>query len=131
MILDSSAIVAVVLRQPDWELIVARMEASPVIGVGAPTLTETSLVLAARLARDPRPKLARLLQVYGVVVVPFTQEHSTEATEAFLRYGKGRHPAALNFGDCLTYAGAKLADEPLLCLGDDFSRTDLRLVPLD
>jgi ribonuclease VapC len=60
-------------------------------------------------------------------VVDFMADHWTIAADAFLAYGKGRHPAALNFGDCMTYAVAKLADEPLLCLGDDFSATDLEL----
>jgi len=76
------------------------------------------------------PLLGRILQEYAVNVVPFSQEHWAEATDAFMRYGKGRHPAALNFGDCMTYAVAKLSGQSLLAVGDDFPRTDLRLEPL-
>jgi ribonuclease VapC len=88
------------------------------------------LVLSVRLARDARPKLARLLQEYEIAIVPFAAAHWDEATEAFLRFGKSRHPAGLNYGDCMSYAVAKLAGQPLLCLGQDFVRTDLSLVPL-
>ncbi len=64
----------------------------------------------------------------GVTVIPFTNAHNTAALDAYLRYGKGRHPAALNFGDCMTYATARLAGAPLLCVGEDFAQTDLALV---
>jgi len=63
-----------------------------------------------------------------VIVIPFGTDHWTAAHDAFLRFGKGRHPARLNLGDCMTYATAKLAGEPLLCLGNDFAQTDLPLV---
>lgn len=65
------------------------------------------------------------------MIVAFGEEHAAEALDAYSRFGKGRHPAALNFGDCCAYAVASLADEPLLCVGDDFSKTDLPLVRLD
>ena len=72
--------------------------------------------------------LVRLLEEADVDIVPFGEEHWPAAVEAFRRYGKGRHPAGLNFGDCLTYATASLAGEPLLAVGDDFAQTDLELV---
>jgi ribonuclease VapC len=65
--------------------------------------------------------------VLNIEIVPFTDDHYGVAVDAWLRFGKGRHPAALKFGDCLTYAIAKVAMRPLLCTGDDFARTDLRL----
>ena len=130
MILDSSALVAVILREPGCETVLAHLEAAGALGVGAPTLSETAIVLAARLERDPRPKIARLLQEYAVTVVPFTDAHWVESTEAFVVYGKGRHPAALNYGDCLTYAVAKLSGEAVLNTGGDFTRTDLEAVAL-
>jgi ribonuclease VapC len=99
-------------------------------GIGAPTLTEVSIVLGSRLGRDPMPLVGRVLQELGIVVIPFSQEHWAEATDAFMRYGKGRHPAGLNYGDCMTYAVAKLTGQPLLAVGDDFPQTDLELVPL-
>ena len=130
MIVDTSAIVAVVLREPGFQAVVDCLEGDEPVAVGAPTLTEAALVLSARLDRDARPKLARLLQEYEIAIVPFAAAHWDEATEAFLRFGKGRHPAALNYGDCMSYAVAKLADQPLLCVGRDFAQTDLSLVPL-
>jgi len=130
MIVDTSAIVAVVLRESGFQAVVECLEGDDPLAVGAPTLTEASLVLSARLDRDARPKIARLLQEYEIAVVPFAAAHWDEATEAFMRFGKGRHPAGLNYGDCMSYAVAKLADQPLLCLGRDFAQTDLVLVPL-
>lgn len=79
--------------------------------------------VSARMARDPRNEAE-------VEVLPFETEHWGAALEAFERFGKGRHPAALNFGDCLAYATARVRRQPLLCDGDDFSRTDLEIVPL-
>ena len=72
--------------------------------------------------------LIRWLQTLEVMVVPFTELHWHEAVRAYARYGKGRHPAALNFGDCLSYAVASMAKLPLLCVGEDFKQTDLLLV---
>ena len=130
MIIDSSALVAVILRELGCEAVLAHLETAGALGVAAPTLSETAIVLAARLGRDPRPKIARLLQEYQVTVVPFADAHWVESTEAFLAYGKGRHPAALDYGDCLTYAVAKLSGEELLATGGDFTRTDLEVVAL-
>ena len=94
-------------------------------GIGTPTLAETGLVLAARLRRDPRDLIVRLLDEFGVEVVPFGDAHWKEAIDAYQRFGRGRHKAQLNFGDCLTYAVARLAGEPLLYTGNDFAETDL------
>lgn len=78
------------------------------------------------------PDLVRsLLKRLEIAEIPFDSEHRRVATEAFMNFGKGRHPARLNFGDCMTYATAKVAQKPLLCIGGDFAGTDLELVPLD
>jgi ribonuclease VapC len=130
VIVDSSAVVAVLLRQPGYEPILEELARATDAAMGTPTLVETGIVLGARLGVPGRTLLARFVQESGLVVVPFGDDHWGAAVDAFLRYGKGRHPAGLNFGDCLTYAVARLADEPLLCLGDDFAQTDLQLVPL-
>ena len=127
MILDSSAIVAILLREPGHQKILDTLAAAEVIRAGAPTLAETGIVLSARMGVIGKTLLARFVAEAGLSVVPFGSEHWQIAVDAFGRYGKGRHPAALNFGDCLTYAVAKLANEPLLCLGNDFARTDLTL----
>lgn len=125
MILDTSAIVAVLLREPGWEGILRRIDEAPYCAVGAPTLAEAGVVLSARLAVDARGHLARFLQESGVDVLAFGEEHYVVAVEAWRRFGKTRHPARLNFGDCLSYAMARLAGQPLLFVGDDFAQTDV------
>ena len=130
MIVDSSALLSLIFAEPAAEAIADRLQTVPVVGIGAPSLTEVSLVLGSRLGRDPMPILGRLLQEFGISVVPFSEQPWAEATEAFMRFGKGRHPAALNFGDCMTYAVAKLSEQPLLAVSDDFPQTDLVMMPL-
>jgi ribonuclease VapC len=124
VILDSSAIVAILLREHGWEDLVAKLASEPT-GVGAPTLAETGVVLTAKIGKKARTLLARFVQEAGLTIVPFGQEHWRAAIEAYASFGKGRHPAGLNFGDCLTYAVARLADQPLLFVGNDLSKTDL------
>lgn len=127
MILDSSVIVAIVQREPGFDALVALLEDAEQLAIGAPTLTETAIVLEARFSLDSRVVLERFLRAFRVATVTFGPDHWREAARAFRRFGKGRHPAALNFGDCLTYAVARLAGQPLLCVGDDFRQTDLIL----
>ena len=124
MILDTSALVAIVLREPEAERLLERMRSASEVSIGAATLLETGIVLSARLQDDARGMIARLLQESGIAVLPVTEAHFGVAMDAWLRFGKGRHPAALNFGDCLSYAMAVVAGEPLLCVGDDFPQTD-------
>jgi ribonuclease VapC len=128
VIIDSSAVVAVLLREPGHEGLLDRLETAPLAGIGTPTLVETGIVLVARLGVGGKTLLARFVDEAGLAVVPFTAEHWAVAVDAYIRYSKGRHPAGLNFGACLTYATCRLADQPLLCIGDDFSRTDLELI---
>ena len=129
MIVHSSALCAILLRESGWESLLEHVVMSGSDArVGAPTLTETGIVLSARLGPQGKTLLARFVQESRLQAVPFTDEHWSVATDAFLRFGKGRHPAALNFGDCLTYAVARLAGQPLLCVGDDFAQTDLAVV---
>jgi len=128
VIVASSAIVAILPREPGWQTLLDRIAADDAApGVGTPTLVETGIVLTARLGVLGQSLLARFCQESGMRELAFTGAHRPIALNAYLRYGKGRHPAALNFGDCLTYATASVAQEPLLCVGDDFSRTDLPL----
>jgi ribonuclease VapC len=125
VILDSSALLAIVFREPGFEDVLSRVLEAPVVAVGTPTLTETGIVLEARLGSESRGMLERLLDELGVQEIPFGEVHWREAVDAFRRWGKGRHPAALNFGDCMTYAAAVLSGEPLLFVGDDFTATDI------
>ncbi|HEY7222933.1 MAG TPA: type II toxin-antitoxin system VapC family toxin [Micromonosporaceae bacterium] len=132
MIVDSSAVLAILLKEPGWEPLLEHIaDEDGMPGIGAPTLVESGIVLAARLGATGKSLLARFVQEIGMREIVFTSAHWPAAIDAFLRYGKGRHPAALNFGECLTYATAVVAREPLLCIGDDFAQTDLPLVPVD
>lgn len=128
MIVDSSAVVAILLREPDHVSLREALTTAEHVGIGAPTLVETSIVLSARLGPAGKTLLARFVQEAGIDVVAFTAEHWTVAADAYVRYGKGRHAAALNFGDCLTYAVSSVAGEPLLCKGGDLPATDLVLM---
>lgn len=127
MILDSSALVAIVLQEPAAERLLQRVREAPQLAIGAATLLEAGIVLSARLQADARGLLARVLQEGSIAVVDLTEAHVSVAMEAWRRYGRGRHPAALNFGDCLAYATAVVAGVPLLCVGDDFPQTDCPL----
>ncbi len=125
MILDSSAIVALVFQEPGHERLLAALSGARSVGIGAPTLVETTIVLSARLGADARGLVSRFVLETDVATVPFTDAHFGTALEAWLRFGRGRHAAGLNFGDCLSYATARVAGEPLLFTGEDFPRTDV------
>ncbi len=128
MILDSSAVVAILLREPGYESLLDTLCETAEAGIGAPTLVEAGIVLAARTKTDSRGLLARFLAEAAVITIPFSDAHFSTAIDAWLRFGKGRHPAALNYGDCLAYATARVAGQPLLCTGNDFAQTDLQTV---
>lgn len=130
MIVDSSALVALAVQEPGWERLRDAVGVDPGPAVGTPTLVETAIVLASRIGGTARTVLSRLLEDGEIEVLPFERDHWPVALDAFVRYGKGRHPAALNLGDCFAYATASVAGEPLLSLGDDFAQTDLEVVPL-
>ena len=125
MIVDTSAIVEYVLALPLAAQIRASLRAATALGVGGPTLAETAIVLRARLHGDPAPVIDRFLSDFHVEVIAFGDRHWRESSLAFERFGKGRHPAGLNYGDCLSYAVARVSGEPLLYIGDDFTKTDL------
>jgi len=127
VILDSSALIAIALDEPEREMLVAKIDAAHSVAVDAPTLVETGIVLSARTGLDVSAVLMELLSAADAVVIEFGQRHWRVALTAWEQFGKGRHPAALNFGDCLTYATARVAGERLLAKGDDFTQTDLPL----
>lgn len=126
MILDSSAVVAVLLKEPGYEDLLRAIDSADRVAIGAPTVVESAMVVTARLGPKARDLAAMMIREGGIGVVSFLEDHGIVALDAFLRYGKGRHKAALNFGDCMAYAVATLADEPLLFVGDDFRHTDIR-----
>jgi ribonuclease VapC len=121
---DTSALLAVVLGEPDAERFLAALQ-SDAVAISAVSLTEALIVAEARQGPDAARDLELL--VAGTVdrVVPVDEAHARAAAGAWRRFGKGRHPAGLNFGDCLAYATASLANLPLLFKGDDFAQTDL------
>ena len=125
MIVDTSVLLAIVFREPGHEDLITTLTSGEAVAAGAPTLAETGIVLQARLGAAAHGMLERLLDEFGIEEIPFGEVHWRETVEAYRRYGKGRHAAALNFGDCMTYAVAKLAGEPLLFTGRDFALTDV------
>lgn len=126
MIVDSSALVAIVVGEPDAESLLDRLTSGPApVRLSAVGLVESTIVVEARQGPDATRDLQLLLSGAGVEVLPVTEEHATQAIGAWRRFGKGRHPAALNLGDCFAYAAARALDEPLLCKGNDFAQTDL------
>lgn len=125
MIVDTSAILAIMLKEPEEDRLTLALAGADSAGIGAPTLAEAAIVLGFRVGFEKRGLLQRVLQEFGISVIPFGDVHWAEAVDAYERFGKGRHKAALNFGDCMSYATARLARQPLLFVGDDFSRTDI------
>ncbi len=125
MTLDTSAIISVLFSEPGYLDLVDRMLEAQVLRVGAPTLVEVSLVFAGRRGRPARTEVDDLMRELGVTVVPFGESEWRRAVEASARYGRGRHKAGLNFGDCLAYATAAVAADSLLFTGYDFRHTDI------
>jgi ribonuclease VapC len=125
LIIDSSAAVSVIFHEDRHLQLLAAIGAAEEISIGAPTLFETEIVVTGRYGRRARSLVAEFLEKNDVFILPFDGRHWDLAADAFVRFGKGRHPARLNYGDCMTYASARVAGEPLLFVGNDFSRTDL------
>ena len=126
LILDSSAVVAVLDREPGFEELERRMGRADVLEIGAPTLVESAIVVGRARGEAGIRRLSDFLDRMGIVIVPFDEPHADLATVAFLDFGKGRHPARLNFGDCMTYATARRSGRPLLYTGEDFAQTDIQ-----
>jgi ribonuclease VapC len=125
MTLDSSALIAILFSESGHLDLVDRILVASSVRVAAPTLVETNMVLAGRRRTSAVGEVAALVQELGVTVVPFGEREWHAAVAAFLRFGRGRHAAALNFGDCLAYAAAVVANDSLLFVGDDFRLTDI------
>jgi ribonuclease VapC len=125
MTLDSSALIAILFGEPGHLDLVDQILSAGAVRVAAPTLVETSMVFAAR-RKATANEVRALVQELGVTVVPFGERDWHAAVDAFLRFGRGRHKAALNFGDCLAYAAAANANDSLLFVGDDFAHTDIK-----
>lgn len=125
MILDSSAVVSMIIEEPGHERLLDAMADAAEVAIGAPTLVEVEMVMIGRSGSRGQSLVARFLERNDVGVIAFHDAHRRAAADAFTDYGKGRRPAALNYGDCMTYAIARIADHPLLFTGNDFAQTDL------
>lgn len=125
MVLDSSAILAVLLDEPERSSFNRLIEQDPTRLVSAATLVEVTMVIESRRGEPGRRLLERFLELTAAGIAPVTAAQAEHACDAFRRYGKGRHPAGLNFGDVFAYALAKATGEPLLFKGNDFKQTDI------
>lgn len=125
MVLDTSAIMAVLLDEPEREAFDRLIEDDRTRLVSVVTRVEATFVIEGRKGEPGRERLDRFFRLTGAELIVATSEQVEIACEAFRRYGRGRHPAGLNFGDVFAYALAKATGEPLLFKGDDFGKTDI------
>lgn len=125
MIIDTSALVALLEQEPEAERIARTLAATPDRLLSAASLVEVGIVMQARHGDDGARDLDLLLAKLHVEVVPLTARQADVARKAYRRYGRGRHDAKLNLGDCFAYALAKDTSAPLLFKGDDFGKTDI------
>lgn len=125
MVIDTSALLAILLGEPERDQFIRVIANHPDPIISAATLVEARMVAQARLGAEGEVKLRELLEAGGVRTIAFDETQADIAHEAWNRYGRGNGPARLNFGDCLSYALAKQAERPLLFKGDDFTKTDI------
>jgi ribonuclease VapC len=129
MYVDASALVAMIVAEPEAERLLAALDAAEAERITAPVALFEAVAGIARIracsVTDAKALVGDFLREAEIRVVSITDQHGDLAVIAMERFGKGRHPAALNMGDCFGYAVAKAADAPILFIGDDFSRTDL------
>ena len=125
MIVDSSAVIAILLGEPEAERISTALLSGPTRLMSAFTALETAVVVEARKGEAGGREWQLLALEAGIELIPFTADQQVLALEAWRRFGKGRHTAGLNIGDCCSYALSAFTREPLLCKGTDFPHTDV------
>jgi len=130
MIIDTSALLAMLFDAPDGPALLRRIAEAPIRLMSSANAVEAWIVADRHANPAKGPALDALLETLGIDIVPVTVLHARLARAAYHTYGKGRHPAGLNFGDCFAYALAKATDLPLLFKGDDFGQTDVPVVPV-
>ncbi len=128
MILDTSAVLAIVLGEPGFEVFVDAIAASPICRISAASFVEASIVAESRIGDQGLRQCDSFFRTSRICVEPVTEEQALLARQSYSDFDKGRHPAGLNFGDCFSYALAKATGEPLLYKGQDFSQTDIQSV---
>jgi len=127
MVIDTSAAFAIIAEEPDAEDFATSIEAFDERRMSAVSILELNIVVANRFGSADLARVEQFLARAAIASMPFDEECERIATAAFLRFGKGRHAAALNFGDCAAYALAQMLNEPLLFKGDDFTKTDVKI----
>lgn len=127
MILDTSSVIAIIAQEKDAERYINAISHASICRISAANFVELSIVLEAQHGPAVARQCDALFRRVGIVIEPVTVDQAHLARQAFLDFGKGRHPAALNFGDCFAYALAKATGEPLLFKGQDFSKTDVEI----
>ncbi len=125
MIVDTSAIIAILIGEPDQDALTRLLALAPSRRMSAGSWVELEVVLSRRRDRSLRPRLDALLNLFPIDIAAVTAEQAEMGAVAYRTYGKGNHPARLNFGDCFAYALAKSTGQPLLFKGDDFIHTDI------
>lgn len=126
MIIDTSAIVAILSDEPERRAFNEAIDEADSCLISAATFVEASIVIESSRGYDGLRDFDLFMATAGIQIVPVDEEQAQAAREAFRRYGKGRHPAALNYGDCFSYALAETSGLPMLFKGGDFSQTDIR-----
>ena len=125
MVIDSSVLIAILETELESEQLAEAIEQDQVRLISAVSVVETTIVIENRRGKGGGKALNLLMEKIAIEIVPVTAEHAATACQAYRDFGKGRHPAKLNFGDCFSYAAAKLRCEPLLFKGNDFNQTDI------
>ena len=125
MVVDTSALVSILLREADADLFNRTLADAPIRLMSAVTRVELSFVIEERYGDRGRADVERLLNAARIEIAAVTPQQAEIAIDAFRRFGRGRNRAALNIGDCFSYALAKAIDQPLLFKGDDFSHTEI------
>lgn len=125
MIVDSSALVAIILNEPEEEAMLTAILRAPAARISAANWLEAAVVADRRRRPTAPDRFGVLMDMIELEVVPMTADHAAHARDAYSRFGRGKHPARLNFGDCIAYALAKSTGEPLLFKGQDFPQTDV------
>jgi ribonuclease VapC len=126
MILDTSAMVAILYREPEAADFAQLIHEAEICRISVANYVELAMVIESQLGPEAMRQAETFFRRAGVVVEPVTVDHGELARQAFLDFGKGRHKASLNYGDCFSYALAKATSEPLLFKGNDFAQTDIK-----
>ena len=128
MVIDTSAVLAIMQREPERRIFLEAIEAADSTRMSVASFVESSIVIESRYGAEGLRDLDRFISRASIELIPVDREQGQLARSAFCRFGKGRHRAGLNYGDCFSYAAAINLGEPLMCKGDDFIHTDVPML---